>query len=189
MAYTPRLFYLVGPSGAGKDSLLRQLKRKQYVTQQPLVAHRYITRAVRENDENHIELAPFDFLRRQQAGHFLFDWESHGHQYAIGREVQKWQQSGRDVIVNGSRAYLHKASEIYPPLVPVWMMVTDDVLRTRLVQRGRENPTEIEYRIQRNRELNEHKPGDCISISNDRAIEDTIDDLMIQLEFKKLKHA
>jgi ribose 1,5-bisphosphokinase len=187
--YTPKLYYLVGPSGAGKDSLLRQLKKKQYFSHQPLVGHRYITRPVRENDENHIELSSFDFLRRQQGGHFLFDWESHGHQYAIGREVQEWQHSGRDVIVNGSRAYLHKAREIYPPLVPVWMKVSDDVLRTRLVQRGRENSNEIEYRILRNRELNGHKPSGCVYITNDLTIENTIDQLMVQLASKKQEYA
>jgi ribose 1,5-bisphosphokinase len=186
---TPALYYLVGPSGAGKDSLLRQLKKKQYFSHQPLVGHRYITRPVRENDENHIELSPSDFLRRQQGGHFLFDWESHGHQYAIGREVQEWQQSGHDVIVNGSRAYLHKARKIYPPLVPIWMNVSDDVLRTRLAQRGRENPNEIEHRIHRNRELNSLKPDGCVYITNNQSIEDTIDQLMFQLESRKHQYA
>jgi ribose 1,5-bisphosphokinase len=189
VAYIPKLYYLVGPSGAGKDCLLRQLKKKQYFSHQPLVGHRYITRPVRENDENHIELSPFDFLRRQQGGHFLFDWVSHGNQYAIGREVQEWLRSGRDVIVNGSRAYLYKAREIYPPLVPIWMKVSDDVLRTRLYKRGRENPTEIEYRILRNRELNDQNPGDCVYITNDLLIENTVGQLMVELESKKREYA
>jgi ribose 1,5-bisphosphokinase len=185
----PKLYYIVGPSGAGKDSLLRLLKEKQFFSHQPLVSHRYITRAVRENDENHIELSTFDFLHRQQAGHFLFDWESHGHQYAVGREVQEWLRSGRDVIVNGSRAYLNKAREIYPPLVPIWMQVSDDVLRTRLFNRGREKPSEIEYRILRNREFNQQKPVNCIYITNDLPIENTIDQLIVQLEAKRREYA
>ena len=120
MQYSSKLYFLVGPSGVGKDTVLAQLKRHQYSLAQPLVAHRYITRPVKEGDENHIELSEYEFNRRKESGLFLFDWQSHGYQYAVGREVKKWLKSGNSVIVNGSRNYLETAREIYPALVPVW---------------------------------------------------------------------
>ncbi len=186
MAYSAKLYFLVGPSGVGKDTLLNELKRHQYSDKQPLVAHRYITRPVRENDENHIELAEFDFNRRREVGLFLFDWESHGYQYAIGREVKKWRKSGFNVIVNGSRKYLEQAREIYPPLVPIWMTVSEDVLIQRLLERGREDEAQIEARIHRNRELNQLKPDDCVYINNDQTIEDTIGQLLALIEISNI---
>ena len=186
MPYAQKLYYLVGPSGVGKDTVLSHLKRNEYSARQPLVAHRYITRPVRLNDENHIELAEFDFNRRKESKLFLFDWESHGYKYAIGREVKRFLKTGNSVIVNGSRNYLEKARLKYPDLVPVWMTVSDDVLRQRLRQRGRETDEEIEVRIQRNHELDRLRPANCVSINNDQSVEDTIGQFMALLEISNI---
>ena len=186
MSNASRLYFLVGPSGVGKDTLLTQLKAHLYADNQPLVAHRYITRPVREDDENHIALSEFDFNRRQQAGLFLFDWHSHGYQYAVGCEVKKWVKQGQNVIVNGSRQYLATAREIYPRLVPVWMTVSEQVLRDRLHQRGRESDDEIEQRIQRNRQLEALKPNDCAFINNDQSIEDTVGQIISLIEMSHI---
>lgn len=186
MPNSARLFFLVGPSGVGKDTILSHFKKNQYSDRQPLVAHRYITRPVRENDENHIELSSTDFNRRKQNGLFLFDWESHDKQYAIGREVRKWRKSGMNVIINGSREYLQQAREIYPPLVPIWLMVSEDIMRQRLIARGRESNEEIEARIQRSKELNDLKPNDCVFINNDQTIEDTIGQIMALIEISNI---
>jgi ribose 1,5-bisphosphokinase len=179
MAHSARLYYLVGPSGVGKDTLLNELKRVQYADDQPLVAHRYITRPVREDDENHVELSDWDFQRRKQAGLFLFDWESHGFRYAIGREAKKWVKEGHNVIVNGSRKYLSQAREIYGKVVPIWITVSEQILRERLRQRGRETEEEIELRILRNRELEGLKSNDCVYINNDQSIEDTVGQIIV----------
>ena len=186
MPYTQKLYYLVGPSGVGKDTVLSQLKRNHYSDAQPLVAHRYITRSVRQNDENHVELSEYEFNRRKESGLFLFDWESHGYRYAVGREVKKWLKSGNSVIVNGSRKYLDKARDKFPDLVPVWMMVSEPVLRERLVQRGRESAEGIEARLLRNRELDAAKPDNCVYINNDQSVEDTIGQFMALIEISNI---
>jgi len=186
MAYSTNLYFLVGPSGVGKDTLLNALKRQQYSDKQPLVAHRYITRPVRENDENHIELSHFDFNRRKEGGLFLFDWESHGYCYGIGKEVKKWRKSGFNVIVNGSRKYLEKARVIYPVLTPIWMTISEEVLRQRLFDRDRENEEQVQARIDQNRGLEKLKPDDCVYINNDQSIEDTIGQLMALVEISNI---
>lgn len=163
-----------------------QLKSHLFADNQPLVAHRYITRPVREGDENHIELSEFDFNRRKQGGLFLFDWNSHDYHYAVGREVKKWVKEGQNVIVNGSRQYLATAREIYPRLVPIWMTVSEDILRQRLHQRGRENDEQIEQRIQRNRELEALKPKDGAFINNDQSIEDTVGQIISLIEMSNI---
>ena len=186
MPNSARLFFLVGPSGVGKDTILDHLKKNEYSDRQPLVAHRYITRPVRENDENHIELSPADFNRRKENDLFLFDWQSHGKQYAVGREVKRWRKSGMNVIINGSREYLQQARAIYPSLVPVWLTVSEDVMRERLITRGRETSSDIESRIKRNRELSVLKPDDGVFINNDQTIEDTIGQIMALIDMSSI---
>ncbi|MBC8210616.1 MAG: ribose 1,5-bisphosphokinase [Gammaproteobacteria bacterium] len=186
MSTIARLYFLVGPSGAGKDTLLRELKKNQYAETQPLVAHRYITRDPREGDENHVELCPFDFNRRLEAGLFLFNWESHGYQYAIGREVKKWVKSGHNVIINGSREYFPVAREILPALVPIWISVSEQILRQRLISRGRETAEQIEQRILRNRQLESLRPKHCVLINNDQSIEDCVGQIIALTEMSNI---
>lgn len=162
------------------------LKMNNYTENQPLVAHRYITRPVRLDDENHIELSETDFHRRLESGLFLFNWQSNGFQYAIGREVKKWLKSGNNVIVNGSRRYLEQAREVYPALIPVWITVSETVLRERLIKRGRETEEEIEQRILKNREMESLKMSDCVFINNDQSIEDTVSQIIALIEMNNI---
>ncbi len=186
MSHSTRLYFLVGPSGVGKDTLLNHLKKNQYSDHQPLVAHRYITRPVREGDENHIELSDFDFYQRKEAGLFLFDWESHGNKYAIGKEARKWVKQGQNVIVNGSRNYLASALKIYAKTTPIWITVSEQILRERLAQRGRETEEEIELRIKRNRELESKKMDNCVYINNDQSVEDTVGQIIALIELSDI---
>lgn len=55
-----QLYYVIGPSGSGKDSIISAL-REQFV-KDLVVAHRYITRAADAGGENHVELSDDEFL-------------------------------------------------------------------------------------------------------------------------------
>ncbi|MFO0123294.1 MAG: phosphonate metabolism protein/1,5-bisphosphokinase (PRPP-forming) PhnN, partial [Inhella sp.] len=67
-----RLIYVMGPSGSGKDSLLRQAR--DTLAQQPgglarvCFAHRDITRPVGMHAENQIALRAAEFPARCRAG-------------------------------------------------------------------------------------------------------------------------
>lgn len=87
-----RLIYLMGPSGAGKDSLLAALRAD--ADSAPLVAHRYITRPADAGCENHIALSEPEFLRRRAKGLFALDWQAHQQHYAFGIEVDLWLLQG-----------------------------------------------------------------------------------------------
>ncbi|RTZ63701.1 MAG: ribose 1,5-bisphosphokinase [Aquificaceae bacterium] len=182
MIVKPTLFFLLGPAGVGKDTLLNKLKKKQYSTKQPLVAHRYITKAIKENDENHIEMSVLDFNRRKEAGLFLFDWEYQGGSYAVGKEVLQWLESGQHVIVNGSRPYLATAQALVPDLVPIWMTISEKVLRKRLIIRARETKQERERRLKENHELERFKSDRCVSITNDASMKKTIRQILALIE-------
>lgn len=181
------LYFLVGPSGVGKDSVLDMIKRHDFDNKQPIiVAHRYITRPPRQNDENHIELTRTDFKSRKESGLFLFHWKSHGYRYGIGKEVLLWLEAGHDVIINGSRKYIHEAREIYPDLKIIWLTVSEEILRERLIQRGRESKKEIEARIARTLTLNPSKLRSSVIIYNGQSIDKTAEEVIHSIENAKV---
>lgn len=144
-----RLIYVVGPSGSGKDSLLAYVRR-HVPRQAPIAfAHRYITRPVRPNDENHVALSKSEFALRVRHGCMAMHWASHDHRYGIGIEVDRWLARGLDVIVSGSREYLPHALARYPELALVLVTAPIEVLRGRLEARGRETAESIAARLAR----------------------------------------
>jgi ribose 1,5-bisphosphokinase len=148
-AMTARLIYVVGASGSGKDSLMSYARSRLANESQVVFAHRYITRSADAGGENHVALTQEEFDSRRRAGLMAMHWESHGHAYGLGIEVNQWLAKGITVVVNGSREYLETAAQRYPELLPVWVEVSPEVLRARLQARGREGAEEIEKRLAR----------------------------------------
>ncbi|SDH29408.1 phosphonate metabolism protein/1,5-bisphosphokinase (PRPP-forming) PhnN [Roseospirillum parvum] len=148
-----RLVYVVGPSGAGKDSLLGALAGRLETSGEkapPItIAHRYITRPAGAGGEAHVALSPADFARRRAAGAFCLDWQSHGLSYGVGVEVESWLAGGLWVVVNGSRGHLAAALGRFPDLMLVVVRVAPAELKRRLLTRGRETAEEIAERLAR----------------------------------------
>ncbi|MDO8298768.1 phosphonate metabolism protein/1,5-bisphosphokinase (PRPP-forming) PhnN [Lacisediminimonas sp.] len=144
-----RLIYVIGPSGAGKDSLINYCRHRLAGHSTVLFAHRYITRDAHAGSENHIAVSSEEFAAREAASLFALCWQSHGLHYGIGMEIEQWMAKGITVVVNGSRQYLDEARRRYPDLVPVWIAVSPEVLRERLQARAREGAPEIEARLAR----------------------------------------
>lgn len=147
----PRLIYIMGPSGCGKDSLMAEARLRLPAEAPVVFAHRYITRPADAGGENHVALNRAEFQLRRTRGLFALHWESHGFAYGIGREIDIWLTAGLSVVVNGSRAALPSALGAYPALLPVLVEVTEEVLRERLNARGREDAAEMEKRLARAR--------------------------------------
>ncbi|TDG02374.1 phosphonate metabolism protein/1,5-bisphosphokinase (PRPP-forming) PhnN [Paraburkholderia guartelaensis] len=164
------LIYVSGPSGSGKDSLLRYAREQLSGHARICFAHRYITRAADAGGENHVALSAEEFAARSNSNLFALDWASNGLQYGIGSEVDHWLDKGLTVVMNGSREYLSQARARYPYLVPVEIAVPEAVLRERLLARGRETPEQVAQRLQRNRLL-ERSSGQVEIIRNDGDLE------------------
>lgn len=165
-----RLIYVVGPSGSGKDSLLRYAREKLADDPGVVFAHRYITRAADAGGENHVALTPAEFASRQRNRLFALAWHSHGHAYGIGIEINQWLAKGATVVVNGSREYLLEASRRFPELLAVSIDVPAEVLRERLLARGREDAASVEQRLERHR-LMQNQPQTGHVITNDGPLE------------------
>ncbi|MFC4259484.1 phosphonate metabolism protein/1,5-bisphosphokinase (PRPP-forming) PhnN [Marinobacter lacisalsi] len=163
-----RLFYLMGPSGAGKDSLLDACRGRRVAGHRLRIAPRYITRQEDSVGEDHIALTPEAFRQYRDSGRFALHWQANGQHYGIGTEVDQWLADGDVVLVNGSRARLDQALERYADLVvPVLICVDPENQRQRLLNRGRETPAEIDARIERSRRLQSDMEDRFITIRND----------------------
>jgi ribose 1,5-bisphosphokinase len=145
----PRLIYIMGPSGCGKDSLMAEARVRLPAEAPVVFAHRYITRPADAGGENHVALSRAEFQLRLSRGLFTLYWESHGFAYGVGREIDIWMEAGLSVVVNGSRGALSEALKVYPDLLPVMVDVPEQILRERLGARGREDAGEIEARLVR----------------------------------------
>lgn len=144
-----KLFYLMGASGTGKDTLLRCV-RQRLPSKAPIrFVRRYITRPEEQEGENHVAVTETEFERLLQHGCFAMHWTSHGLHYGIGTEIYRWLDDGLNVVVNGSREYFREAERTHPSIIPILIIVSERLLRERLLLRGRESAEEIEQRLAR----------------------------------------
>lgn len=142
-----KLYYVIGASGAGKDSLIDYCRENLPDTAPVLFAHRYITRPADAGGENHVALTEQEFLQRRQQGCFTMHWFSHNTHYGIGSEIDTWLAKGFNVVVNGSREYLQEAAEKYTNLSPILITADPDLLADRLFARGRETFQQVSQRV------------------------------------------
>jgi ribose 1,5-bisphosphokinase len=144
--------YVMGPSGAGKDTLLRAA-RNLLTGEQIGFAHRYITRAFVPGDEEFVPLTAAEFAARRAAGFFAMHWRAHGHDYGIGVEIDAWRHAGWLVVVSGSREHFNAVLANRDDIFPVLITAQPDVLATRLGTRGREDGTAAAARLARQMEV------------------------------------
>ena len=141
------LFYVIGASGVGKDSLLRYAREHTPHDAPVVFAHRYITRPAEAGGENYVSLTVDEFHYRSRKGCFAMQWHSHQTWYGVGIEINQWLAKGLNVVLNGSREYLDHAARRYPEMLPVLITAETETLRKRLIARGRENSEQIESRL------------------------------------------
>lgn len=175
-----RLIYLMGPSGAGKDSLLGAA-REQLMARHVRIARRVITRADggRWEDADGVSLCVFEQMHAR--GEFALTWRANGLAYGIPAYIDEWLSQGWHVLVNGSRAHLEQARSRYPELVPVLLTVAPQVLRERLVGRGREGLDEIERRLVRNQCMQLLVQEGVRVVDNSAALDDAVCGLLAVL--------
>lgn len=144
-----QLIYTMGPSGAGKDSLLAWLKTRLHPQAPIHFARRTIDRPVQLGGELHesVDASMFKHLRDQ--GIFSMHWTANGLQYGIRHTELDGLRRDQWVMVNGSRAYLPHALLQFPGMTILHITAGAKVLRSRLLARQRESLAMVEARVQR----------------------------------------
>ncbi len=143
------LFFVVGPSGAGKDTLLDGARGAMAGDARFAFARRTITRPADAGGEEHepVDLAAFEDIER--AGGFLVSWRAHGLAYGLPAALRDELARGRHVIANGSRAVIADLAKRVPRLVVVRVTAPVEILARRLAGRGRETEQDIAARLAR----------------------------------------
>jgi len=161
---------VVGPSGAGKDTLINWLKSKLEGEDRVMFVRRTVTRDADGTTEDHDSLDRESFAVEEEAGHYAVCWEAHGLRYGIPTAALHHVENGGIAIANGSRRALGEIERVFGNLLVVSLTVDRDVLAKRLAARGRETATEIEKRLARSGEA---LPVRCrmVEIDNTGAVE------------------
>ncbi|MDC7788353.1 phosphonate metabolism protein/1,5-bisphosphokinase (PRPP-forming) PhnN [Rhodoplanes sp. TEM] len=143
------LFFVVGPSGSGKDTLLDGARAALGGTGRFAFARRVITRPADAGGEAHEAVDAATFARMKADGAFLIDWEAHGLAYGVPARCLDDLARGRHVIANGSRAVVADLLARVPDLVVVEITAPPELLARRLAGRGRETADVIRARLAR----------------------------------------
>jgi ribose 1,5-bisphosphokinase len=170
---TGTLWLVVGPSGAGKDSLLDGAKAALSDSPDHCFVRRDITRPADAGGEDHNPVSVAEFEERQERGGYCLSWEAHDLRYGIPKAIEAELAAGRHVIVNVSRALIGTAREMFADVRVVNITVPRAVLENRLRARGRESEADIQKRLERAEAFTLEGPG-VISFINDRPLEDSI---------------
>jgi ribose 1,5-bisphosphokinase len=143
-----RLVLVVGPSGAGKDTLLR-LAQAACIDDRDIVFPRRIVTRESSADEDNVALRPDEFRRAREHGDFAVHWEAHGHSYALPCDINDDIRAGRAVVANVSRTVIGTLRQAYANVVVVAISAPPDVLAQRLIARGRNSDGNLAERLSR----------------------------------------
>lgn len=133
------LFLIVGPSGAGKDTLIASA-RVHLEDRGYLFPRRVITRnAEGDAAEDHIAASPEQFDADERAGRFALSWRTHATAYAIPATIAAGLTRGQHVVVNVSRTVVAVARAKFAPTRVILVTAAPEVLRHRLIERGRQS--------------------------------------------------
>ncbi|NUO85262.1 MAG: phosphonate metabolism protein/1,5-bisphosphokinase (PRPP-forming) PhnN [Cupriavidus sp.] len=161
-------FFVVGPSGAGKDTLMdgaRAALDDNYV-----FARRVITRPEGAAGEAHEAVSEAEFARRQRGGEFLVTWDAHDLRYGLPCSLMSELERGRHVVANGSRTVIAELAQRLPRFVVVLVTAPQDVLARRIAARGRESGEQVVRRVSRTGAALPPEVA-CITVSNDSTLE------------------
>ncbi len=173
---TGRLIGVVGPSGAGKDSVMAGLSAHGFG-----LVRRVITRDPHLGGEDFEPITLAAFARRKLAGAFCVDWQAHGLRYGIPSDVVTRVAAGEQLLVNLSRNVLSDVAAAVPGFVALNITATPETLARRLSDRGRETAEDIAQRLARSvRPFPKDLP--VIHVSNDGDLDDTVADALAQLQ-------
>ena len=162
------LILIVGPSGAGKDTLINGARAALADNPRFRFVRRIITRPGDMGEEAHESVTEQAFELRREAGDFALTWRAHGLHYGIPADIAMDLARGRVVIVNVSRAVVAEAVARFPVGV-IEVGAPANVLARRLAARGREDAVDVARRLSRAIEL--PLPVDRERVMNDGTIE------------------
>ena len=143
-----RLILVVGPSGAGKDTLLGRARTAFADDSRIVFLRRVVTREASSSEDND-EMSPEAFRHARMRGDFAVHWEAHGHCYGLPRAIDDDIGAGRTVVANVSRAVVDGMRRSYADVTVVAVTAPPEVLAERLAARARGSDGRLADRLGR----------------------------------------
>ena len=143
-----RLILVVGPSGAGKDTLIGLARAACADDSSVVFVRRVVTRESSAFEDN--EQVSFEAFQGALArGEFAMHWQAHGHCYALPRAIDDELRAGRTVVANVSRTVVDAMRRAYADVTVVSITAPAEVLAERLATRARNSDGQIANRLNR----------------------------------------
>ncbi len=174
------LVLVVGPSGAGKDTLLSLAKTRLANDPRFVFSQRYITRPLDAGGEDHLAISHEEYWRLRRGQRFALAWEANRLCYGLPLTVVDDLASGRVVVANVSRTIVDEARILFSAVRVVVIDAPAEVLAERLSRRGREDATVISERLERASGLRPRGPQ-VATIVNDGPIEAALGAFLVVL--------
>jgi ribose 1,5-bisphosphokinase len=147
-----RLVLVVGPSGAGKDTLLKGARAACAFDPAVVFPRRVVTRP-QSSTEDHDSIDAAAFERAANEGVYALWWQAHGNSYGIPATIDQDIRAGRTVVCNVSRTVVEKARRRYGFVTVVEITAPEPVLHSRLSSRQRSSDGDIAQRLERSTQV------------------------------------
>ena len=170
-----RLILIVGPSGAGKDTLINLAQAACVEDRGVVFPRRVVTRQASEHEANDW-VSPLQFEQALARGAFALHWDAHGLRYGVPRAVDDDIAAGRTVVVNVSRTVIAPARQAYERVTVVLITAPSEILASRLALRKRDSDGRLDVRLGRTVDMSNAAPD--ATISNTGRAEDHARDLL-----------
>ena len=131
------LVLVVGPSGAGKDTLIAGARAALRNEPEFVFARRVVTRPEGRYEE-HDTLSAEGFAMAEAQNGFVLHWQAHGLCYGVPASIADDIRAGRTVIVNTSRKIAGRARTIFAHVHVLLVTAPPEVLNARIAARGRD---------------------------------------------------
>jgi ribose 1,5-bisphosphokinase len=146
-----RLVLVVGPSGAGKDTLIAGARAVLRHDASVVFPRRAVTRPASPH-EDHDSFSHAEFHRAAGQGAFALAWEAHGLRYGVPASIDADLGAGHTVVCNVSRAVVAAARSRYALVTVALITAPAEVLAARLAARNRATDGSLAGRLARSPE-------------------------------------
>jgi ribose 1,5-bisphosphokinase len=164
-----RLVLVVGPSGAGKDTLIAAAKAALADDRRFVFPRRVVTREAIAALEDHDSVSAAEFALREAQGAYALSWAAHGLRYGLPARLVDDLAAGRVIVVNASRTMIGAAEAKFAGTRIIAVEAAPEIRASRLTGRGRESKPEVAARLAR--EVGSMPPG-AIRIDNSGTVAD-----------------
>ena len=178
--YGNNLFFFVGNSGSGKDSLMKSAAQKlENMGNSVFIVKRYITRS-NHSSEEYFSISKEEFVRMKNENIFALDWSIYDLYYGCPKIFEEKLKDGHIVFINVSRSVLNECKKNFPNSKIIFLKVPIEIAKQRLLQRGRETGKALQKRLDRMKE-NITIPFQCIEIESNNKLEKTVEILVSKI--------